>query len=241
MARGRASRGSPRATCLEVARALLLEQQREEVDLEEEVAELVEQLRVVAGERRVGDLVGLLDRVRDDRPRGLLAVPGAVAAEPLGQLPGDRAAPPRGSPRGLSAVGRVGGRAGVVVAGGASPVAYLTLSAYSFFTPSSHFYSASLRFCWSSCWRIASFTCVNGVVLLRRRGLERLDDVPAELRLDRLRELAGLELERDLVEPGTRLAARRSSACRPATSSPGRSSTSSRASRSRRRFLSSCA
>ena len=43
------------------------EQQREEVDLEEQVAELVEQLRVVIGERRVGDLVGLLDRVRDDR------------------------------------------------------------------------------------------------------------------------------------------------------------------------------
>ena len=35
---------------LEVALALLLEQQREEVDLEEQVAELVEQLRRVAGD-----------------------------------------------------------------------------------------------------------------------------------------------------------------------------------------------
>ena len=71
---------------LEVALAALLEQQREEVDLEEQVAELVEQLRVVVRERRVGDLVGLLDGVRDDRPRGLLAVPRAVAAQALGQL-----------------------------------------------------------------------------------------------------------------------------------------------------------
>jgi hypothetical protein len=46
----------------------------------------VEQLRVVAGERRVGDLVRLLDRVRHDRARRLLAIPRAVAPEPLGQL-----------------------------------------------------------------------------------------------------------------------------------------------------------
>ena len=65
---------------LEVAVALLLQQQGEEVDLEEEVAELVEQLGRRSGLGRVGDLVGLLDRVRDDRPRRLLAVPGAVAA-----------------------------------------------------------------------------------------------------------------------------------------------------------------
>ena len=62
------------------------EEQREEVRLEEQVAELVEQLRVVAGERRVRDLVRLLDRVRDDRARGLLAVPRALAAQALGQL-----------------------------------------------------------------------------------------------------------------------------------------------------------
>ena len=69
----------------QVAGSSLLEQEREEVDLEQEVAELVEQLLVVAGERRVRDLVGLLDRVRDDRRRGLLAVPGALAAQPLRQ------------------------------------------------------------------------------------------------------------------------------------------------------------
>ena len=69
----------------EVAGAALLEQEREEVDLEEQVAELVEQLLVVAGERRVGDLVRLLDGVRDDRARGLLAIPRALAAQPLRQ------------------------------------------------------------------------------------------------------------------------------------------------------------
>jgi hypothetical protein len=70
---------------LQVALPPLLEEQREEVDLEEQVAELVEQLLVVAGERRVRDLVRLFDRVRDDRPLGLLAVPRAVAAQALGE------------------------------------------------------------------------------------------------------------------------------------------------------------
>ena len=65
----------------EIARAALLEQQRQEVDLKEDVAELVEQLRVVAGVRRVGELVGLLDGVRDDRALVLLAVPRALAAQ----------------------------------------------------------------------------------------------------------------------------------------------------------------
>src|SRR6266550_2208617 len=49
----------------EVALALFLEQKREEVDLEEQIAELVEQLLVIARERCVRDLVRLLDRVRD--------------------------------------------------------------------------------------------------------------------------------------------------------------------------------
>jgi hypothetical protein len=70
---------------LEVAASALLQQEREEVDLEEQVAELVEQLLVVARERGVGDLVGLLDRVRDDRPLVLLAIPRAVAAQALGE------------------------------------------------------------------------------------------------------------------------------------------------------------
>ena len=71
---------------LEVAGAALVEEEREKVDLEEEVAELVEELRVVGGERRVRDLVRFLDRVRHDRLLGLLAVPRALAPEPLGQL-----------------------------------------------------------------------------------------------------------------------------------------------------------
>ncbi len=70
----------------EIALVPLLEQECEEVDLEEQVAELVEQLLVVAGERRVGDLVRLLDRVRHDRAGGLLAVPRTVAAETLRQV-----------------------------------------------------------------------------------------------------------------------------------------------------------
>ncbi len=65
---------------------LLLEEQGEEVDLEEEVAELAEQLRVVPRQRRVGNFVRLLDGVRHDRPRSLLAIPRAVAAKPAGQL-----------------------------------------------------------------------------------------------------------------------------------------------------------
>ena len=71
---------------LEILASALRQQQREEVDLEQQVAELVGELGVVAPDRRVGDLVGLLDRVRDDRALGLLTIPGAVAAQPLGQL-----------------------------------------------------------------------------------------------------------------------------------------------------------
>jgi len=71
---------------LEVALPALLEEQREEVDLEEEVAELVEQLLGAAADGGVRDLVRLLDGVRDDRPRRLLTVPRALAAQPLGQL-----------------------------------------------------------------------------------------------------------------------------------------------------------
>ena len=70
----------------EAADAPLLEQEREEVGLEQQIAELVEELLVVTGERRVGDFVRLLDRVRHDRLRRLRAVPGAVAAKPYRQL-----------------------------------------------------------------------------------------------------------------------------------------------------------
>ena len=70
---------------LEIPRALLLQEKGQEIDLKEQVSELVEQLRVVAGKRRMRDLVRLLDRVRDNRPCGLLPIPGAVATQPLGQ------------------------------------------------------------------------------------------------------------------------------------------------------------
>jgi hypothetical protein len=70
----------------EVAGAALGEQERQEVDLEQQVAELVEQLPVVGGKGGVRDLVRLLDRVRDDRLRRLLAIPRAVAAQTLRQL-----------------------------------------------------------------------------------------------------------------------------------------------------------
>jgi hypothetical protein len=78
---------------VEVALVLLLEQEREEEDLEEQVAELVVELSRIVGERRVGDLVGLLDRVRDDRTGRLLAVPGTLGAQAPRQLPelGERA------------------------------------------------------------------------------------------------------------------------------------------------------
>ena len=66
---------------VEIALPLLLEQQREEEDLEEQVAELVAQLRGLVGERRVRDLVGLFDRVRDDRACGLLAIPRAIGTQ----------------------------------------------------------------------------------------------------------------------------------------------------------------
>jgi hypothetical protein len=70
----------------QVSATLLLEQQREEVGLEEQVSELVLELGRVVAERGIRDLVRLLDGVRNDRPRRLFAVPRAVAPEALGQL-----------------------------------------------------------------------------------------------------------------------------------------------------------
>src|SRR6202042_1428987 len=52
----------------------------------EDVAELVQELAVVAAVRGVGQLVGLLDRVRDDRPLVLLAVPRALDPQAPGDL-----------------------------------------------------------------------------------------------------------------------------------------------------------
>jgi hypothetical protein len=65
--------------------AAFLEEQRKEVTLKEKIAELVLEFRVVARERGVGDLVGLLDRVGDDRLRRLGAIPGAIAPEAFSQ------------------------------------------------------------------------------------------------------------------------------------------------------------
>ncbi len=66
--------------------ALLLQEQGKEVDLEEQVAKLVQEFCRLVRLRRLGDLVGLLDRVRDDRQRCLLAIPGTIAPEPTRQL-----------------------------------------------------------------------------------------------------------------------------------------------------------
>ena len=70
----------------QIAGAALLQQQRQEVDLEQHVAELVQQLGVVAALGGVGELIRLFDRVRNDRPLVLLAVPRALASQPLGDL-----------------------------------------------------------------------------------------------------------------------------------------------------------
>ena len=70
----------------QVAGAALLHEQREEVDLEEDVTELVEERRVIAGVGRVGQLEGLLDGVGNDRALVLLAVPRALAPESTRQL-----------------------------------------------------------------------------------------------------------------------------------------------------------
>ena len=82
----------------EIAGAALLEQQRQEVDLEQHVAELVDHLRVVTAPGGVGELVGLLDRVRHDRALVLLAVPRAFHAQPARDRvePGERLGDRRG-------------------------------------------------------------------------------------------------------------------------------------------------
>jgi hypothetical protein len=70
----------------EVTGAALLEKQGQEHDLEQEVAELIDELGVVALTCRLGDLVRLLDRVRDDRALVLLAVPRALLAKAVGDI-----------------------------------------------------------------------------------------------------------------------------------------------------------
>ena len=53
-----------------------------EVDLEQQVAELLAQVLAVAGVDRLERLGRLLLEVARQRPVGLLALPGAVAAQP---------------------------------------------------------------------------------------------------------------------------------------------------------------
>ena len=69
-----------------IADAALLKQQREKIDLEEHVAELIDERRVIARVGGVGQLVGLLDGMRNDCSRGLFAVPGAFDPQLAGQL-----------------------------------------------------------------------------------------------------------------------------------------------------------
>lgn len=68
----------------EVALAALLEQEREEVDLEQDVAQLVLEFRGIARMSGIGELVRLLDGVRDDAALVLLTIPWAVSPEPPG-------------------------------------------------------------------------------------------------------------------------------------------------------------
>jgi hypothetical protein len=63
----------------ELERPLLLRHPGMEHDLEQQVAEFVPQVRKAAALDRVGDLVGLLDRVRGDRSKGLALVPGTTS------------------------------------------------------------------------------------------------------------------------------------------------------------------
>src|SRR5690349_23650717 len=71
---------------LQRALVALLEQQREKDHLEEDVAELVAQLLVIAQLRGLCQLVGLLNGVRHDRALVLLTVPGALASQSTGDL-----------------------------------------------------------------------------------------------------------------------------------------------------------
>src|SRR5215213_4562040 len=66
----------------EVPLPALLEQQREEEHLKEDIAQLVDHRLGVVAVGGVRELVGLLDRVRHDRAGVLLTIPRALAAQP---------------------------------------------------------------------------------------------------------------------------------------------------------------
>ena len=57
-----------------------------EVDLEQQVAELLAQVRHVAGVDRLERLVGLLEQVARQRAVGLPGLPGALGAQPAHHL-----------------------------------------------------------------------------------------------------------------------------------------------------------
>jgi len=65
----------------EASGAPLLKQQCQEVDLEEDITELIQQLDVVTTVGCIRQLIGLFDRVRDDRTLVLLTIPRTIAPE----------------------------------------------------------------------------------------------------------------------------------------------------------------
>ena len=187
------------------------------------------------GERGVGDLVGLLDRVRDDRASRLLAIPGALAPQ-APSAPGARRAAPSCAHaadvtrRSSSSAGRRWTCPAARTRRRTGPCPCTPSR-----RPATHLLIAVFFFSDSSCVRIWSLTWANGV---DRAGLdvrERLDQVVAELRLTGCDSSFVFERERGLVERGDGLALRDRRACRPRPSSRGRSSTAWRAPRSRRR------
>src|SRR5215211_4832649 len=145
----------------QVPLAPLLEQEREEVHLEDEVAQLVDELGVVTRESGFRHLVGLLDGVRDDRVRRLRAIPRAVTAQPLGELlqVGERLRQPVSAAH-YPVVPVV---SPVVVAAGANPGAYAISSLY--FACKSFTQSRIVSFCFSrrSVSRIEASTSLSGV------------------------------------------------------------------------------
>lgn len=70
----------------EVAQATFFQQEREEDDLEEDVTQLVMHLVCGVPARGICQLIGLFDRVRNYRPRILLAIPWAFAPQRPGDL-----------------------------------------------------------------------------------------------------------------------------------------------------------
>ena len=77
------------------------------MNLKENVAKLVSELLVIAAVSGIGELVGLFDGVRNDRPLVLLAVPRALAPEAPSDLveADERLGPMLGAPGGFAGLG----------------------------------------------------------------------------------------------------------------------------------------